>query len=175
MRRIYLVLVFVTLGLGLFGVSACGGSDNVQVKPPPIIDSQVKSPTLSGAPSASVTRTAVSATRTTVSSTERSPAATKAAPINGMQTIAQSDLPAEAVETLAFIRRGGPFPYRQDGQVFQNREGLLPRKGSGYYHEYTVITPGSKDRGARRIIRGDEGEFYYTDDHYESFKVIMLA
>jgi ribonuclease T1 len=71
------------------------------------------------------------------------------------------------------IAAGGPFPYRQDGIVFQNREGLLPRRPAGYYHEYTVDTPGSPDRGPRRIIAGSQGERYYTDDHYASFKRVI--
>ena len=81
--------------------------------------------------------------------------------------------PAEergAIEkTLALIDAGGPFPYRQDGTVFSNREHLLPAEAHGYYHEYTVPTPGSPDRGARRIVVGSQGEAYYTDDHYRSF------
>jgi ribonuclease T1 len=81
--------------------------------------------------------------------------------------------PAEersAIEkTLALIDAGGPFPYRQDGTVFSNREHLLPAEAHGYYHEYTVPTPGSFDRGARRIVMGRAGEAYYTDDHYRSF------
>ena len=81
-------------------------------------------------------------------------------------------LPAEAVETLARIEAGGPFEHRQDGGVFQNREGRLPRKPRGYYHEYTVETPGSPDRGARRIVSGGNPpiEYFYTDDHYRSFR-----
>jgi ribonuclease T1 len=67
------------------------------------------------------------------------------------------------------IEAGGPFPYRQDGATFQNREGLLPSEPAGYYREYTVETPGSEDRGARRIIAGKGGELYWTDDHYASF------
>ena len=82
------------------------------------------------------------------------------------------DLPAEVRDTLRLIKKGGPFPYSTDGTVFSNYEGLLPQKPSGYYHEYTVITPGSPDRGARRIIAGDGGEYYYTIDHYRSFKRI---
>ena len=81
--------------------------------------------------------------------------------------------PAEergAIErALALIDAGGPFPYRQDGTVFSNREHLLPAKARGYYREYTVPTPGSPDRGARRIVTGLGGEAYYTDDHYRSF------
>ena len=72
-------------------------------------------------------------------------------------------------QTLALIDAGGPFPYRQDGSVFSNREHLLPAEAHGYYHEYTVPTPGAPDRGARRIVMGSAGEAYYTDDHYRSF------
>jgi ribonuclease T1 len=79
-------------------------------------------------------------------------------------------LPKEARDTLALIRRGGPFPHRNDGGVFQNRERRLPQQPSGYYREYTVPTPGARDRGARRLIASSSGEIYYTDDHYRSFK-----
>ena len=83
-------------------------------------------------------------------------------------------LPPEAIETLALIQRGGPFPYRKDGTTFQNRERLLPTKPRGYYREYTVPTPGSRDRGARRIVAGGNPPevFYYTADHYSSFRQI---
>ncbi len=86
------------------------------------------------------------------------------------------DLPPEAVEVLRKIRRGGPFRYAKDGSVFGNRERLLPRQPRGYYTEYTVTTPGARDRGARRIIAGGNprvtSEFYYTRDHYRSFQRI---
>ncbi len=80
------------------------------------------------------------------------------------------DLPAEARATLSLIKAGGPFPHRQDGSTFGNREKLLPRRDHGYYREYTVRTPGAQDRGARRIVAGSGGEFYYTADHYRSFR-----
>ena len=81
-------------------------------------------------------------------------------------------LPPEARRTLALIARGGPFPYHQDGGTFGNYEHLLPEQPRGYYHEYTVDTPGSRDRGARRIITGGTPPevYYYTDDHYRSFR-----
>lgn len=84
------------------------------------------------------------------------------------------ELPPEAVETIALIRQGGPFPYRKDGTVFQNRERLLPQKPRGYYREYTVKTPGARDRGARRIVTGGDPPeiYYYTSDHYRSFSQI---
>lgn len=81
-------------------------------------------------------------------------------------------LPPEARDTLRLLARGGPFPHRQDGAVFQNRERLLPAQPRGYYREYTVRTPGSRDRGARRIVAGGDPpvEFFYSDDHYRSFR-----
>lgn len=91
--------------------------------------------------------------------------------------IAVERLPPEARETLVRIRNGGPYPHRRDGVVFQNREGNLPNQPRGYYREFTVETPGSRDRGARRIVAGaghsgdirTSGEYYYTRDHYRSF------
>ena len=84
-------------------------------------------------------------------------------------------LPVEAQTTLDLIDRGGPFPYRRDGIVFNNFEKRLPPEPRGYYHEYTVPTPGSKDRGARRIVTGGTPPivFYYTGDHYRSFARIQ--
>jgi ribonuclease T1 len=82
------------------------------------------------------------------------------------------ELPREAGETLALIKQGGPFPYKRDGIVFGNRERRLPVRSSGYYREYTVPTPGVRDRGARRIIAGGSGEYYYTGDHYNTFRRI---
>ncbi len=87
--------------------------------------------------------------------------------------ICYSKLPGEAHETLDLIEKGGPYPYPQDGGVFSNREGVLPQQSSGYYHEYTVETPGSPDRGARRIVTGEQtDEDYYTSDHYASFDLV---
>lgn len=91
----------------------------------------------------------------------------------GMATVGVSQLPPEARDTLDLIDRGGPFPYRQDGTVFGNFEKLLPAKPRGYYHEYTVRTPGARDRGARRIVTGQGGETYYTEDHYQSFRAVL--
>ncbi|MFI6341167.1 ribonuclease domain-containing protein [Streptomyces sp. NPDC050535] len=90
-----------------------------------------------------------------------------------LATVPASRLPAEARETLALIDDGGPFPYARDGAVFGNFERELPRQQRGYYHEFTVRTPGESDRGARRIVTGEGGEIYYTDDHYKSFRAVL--
>ena len=95
---------------------------------------------------------------------------------DGLGTVAVGDLPAEARHTLALIREGGPYPYEKDGTVFGNYERKLPRQRRGYYTEYTVKTPQVRSRGARRIIAGGPDgrptEFYYTDDHYQTFRRI---
>jgi ribonuclease T1 len=82
-------------------------------------------------------------------------------------------LPAQGQQTLNLIDAGGPYPYARDGIVFGNYEGLLPKQKRGYYHEYTVPTPGRSDRGARRIVTGQDGEIYYSDDHYRTFKAVL--
>jgi ribonuclease T1 len=86
--------------------------------------------------------------------------------------IAVSGLPREARQTLQAIKRGGPFAFERDGAVFGNYERRLPQRNRGYYHEYTVPTPGVKSRGARRIVSGGDAEYYYSDDHYRTFKRI---
>lgn len=93
-------------------------------------------------------------------------------PSSALEMIGESDLPREGRETLDLVRSDGPFPYDRDGVTFQNREGILPSQGGGYYREYTVPTPGEDDRGARRIVGGQEGDRYYTEDHYASFRQI---
>jgi ribonuclease T1 len=100
------------------------------------------------------------------------PAWARRADEGGEVTVAVDQLPKEAQQALARIKAGGPFPYARDGIVFGNYEGRLPARPRGTYHEYTVKTPGKRNRGTRRIITGD-GEFYYTDDHYETFRRIL--
>lgn len=92
--------------------------------------------------------------------------------------MALASLPAEARQTEQLIRSRGPFPYAKDGSVFANREKQLPRQSRGFYREYTVKTPGSRDRGAQRIVCGGREAAapeacYYTGDHYASFKRIV--
>jgi ribonuclease T1 len=86
-----------------------------------------------------------------------------------------AQLPPEGRATLQLIKRGGPFPYSRDGVVFSNFERILPKQARGYYHEYTVKTPGISHRGPRRIVCGEVPECYYTADHYKSFKRIVEA
>jgi len=93
--------------------------------------------------------------------------------VSGLPTITVAALPPQARQTLALIDQGGPFPYSRDGIVFSNNERLLPPQARGYYREYTVPTPGSRDRGARRLVVGSGGDVYYTDDHYASFREVL--
>lgn len=138
--------------------------------------------TSAGKPTATPRSTATPTVRVTATPTVRTTASLTpgsglriATPLPGdrLQTIRLDRLPKEAHETIRLIARNGPFPYRQDGVVFENREGRLPRKPGGYYREYTVVTPGSPDRGARRLVRGSQEELFYTDDHYDSFRRVI--
>jgi ribonuclease T1 len=112
--------------------------------------------TTAAAPS---TRVAPSPAKTTTT------AAPRTSPLDALDASER----AEIDKTLALIRAGGPFPHRQDGSTFSNREARLPLNPRGYYREYTVKTAGASNRGARRIVRGSKGETYYTRDHYETF------
>lgn len=95
-----------------------------------------------------------------------------------LPTVPLADLPAQAQATERLVRSGGPFLYEKDGIVFGNRERLLPRQSRGYYREYTVPTPGARDRGARRLVCGgrqprNPDACFYTDDHYASFRRVL--
>lgn len=96
-----------------------------------------------------------------------------ASPTTDLPTVTFDELPPQAATTLALIGNGGPYPYPKDGVTFQNRERILPAQKTGFYQEYTVTTPGSSDRGARRIITGRDGSRFYTDDHYASFHEVV--
>ncbi|MFD4377755.1 ribonuclease domain-containing protein [Streptomyces sp. NPDC058486] len=135
---------------------------------------------LTGCSAGTGTSTATAApsrTSATAAAEPSGPATASAAPAasraSDLPTVREAELPREARETLALIRAGGPFPYARDGAVFSNFERILPRRERGYYHEYTVRTPGERDRGARRIVTGRDGERYYTADHYESFREVV--
>ncbi|MFD3335737.1 ribonuclease domain-containing protein [Streptomyces sp. NPDC058700] len=107
----------------------------------------------------------------TVSTPRYAPASASRA--STLPVVQVADLPPEARDTLTLIERGGPFPYAKDGAVFGNFERILPRRPRGHYREYTVPTPGERDRGSRRVVTGRSGERYYTDDHYQSFREVV--
>jgi ribonuclease T1 len=98
-----------------------------------------------------------------------SPPAVVLTPPVGLPSVDLDSLPAEAAVTVALIESGGPFPFRQDGAIFENREGLLPDRPEGHYREYTVARAGSQGRGPLRIVTGADGELYWSADHYASF------
>ncbi len=152
------------------GTTAVTGADASTTSVPAPATTRVgaSSTTRSSAPST----TRLATTSTTRPSAEARPATTTASRVRddaGLLIVAPAQLPPEARTTLRLIESGGPFPFSRDGIVFENREGLLPKKERGYYREYTVITPGESDRGARRIVAGRDGQRYYTADHYDSF------
>ena len=90
-----------------------------------------------------------------------------------LATMHVAELPPEGIDTPRLIQQGGPFPFAQDGATFQNRERILPPAPRGFYQEYTVITPGEDDRGARRIVAAEDGGRFYTADHYDSFTEVV--
>ena len=96
--------------------------------------------------------------------------------IDSSSIIALAQLPKSGQQTYALIFKGGPFAFDKDGTVFGNFERILPRQQRGYYREYTVETPGLGHRGARRIVTGGQPPtvYYYTDDHYDSFRSFEL-
>ena len=159
-----LLTVLVVLGLLLFGGTGILGQltdsatpeGGVSATPGP---GAATGPSAQGSPSAG-------------SGTDAAPQPRAQVNPSGLPEVRESVLPPEGRRTLALIRAGGPYSYRQDDQTFGNFERILPRRDRGYYREYTVPTPGESDRGARRIVAGDGGEKYYTDDHYETFRFI---
>lgn len=129
------------------------------------------SPTRSAPPSASASPTHdYTETNTPVTDPGQQPGTD---PVSGLPLVQLAALPPEAAGTVRLIDAGGPFPEDEDGGTFENREELLPDERRGYYAEYTVPTPGSDDRGARRIVAGDDDELYWTEDHYRSFERIL--
>jgi ribonuclease T1 len=173
--RLLLTLALIVLVLGVSGCARVA-------TPPPTASAATVAPATAAAPIAAVTGATPTPAAAAATSQARPTATPSRSPIPGglaiatpppgdrMPTVKIDRLPPEALDTIRLIARNGPFPYRQDGVVFENRERLLPAKATGYYREYTVKTPGSPDRGARRLIRGGQNELYYTDDHYGSFR-----
>jgi ribonuclease T1 len=159
-----LLTVLVVVGLLLFGGTGILGQLTDSTTPEGGV-SATSAPGAATGPSAQGSRPAGSGTDTAPQpQAQHNP--------SGLPEVRESALPAEGRRTLALIRAGGPYAYRQDDQTFGNFERILPRRDRDYYREYTVPTPGESDRGARRIVAGDGGEKYYTDDHYETFRFI---
>ncbi|MER7842827.1 ribonuclease [Kitasatospora sp. NPDC096077] len=142
---------------------------------------------LAGKGGSSHPKAAASATSTTAGGSAAKPSAPKPSPPAGggpapsgtwvpadpaLADVCRTKLPSQAQDTLGLIAKGGPYPYNRDGIVFENRESRLPKKGNGYYHEFTVVTPGSNDRGTRRVVTGGAGEQYWSADHYATFQEI---
>lgn len=164
-RTLLTLLAALLLGTGLSVLQACNS------QPQPAAQPEVRT---SGQASGQTTGQAVGRAASRTSERAQDRASRQGA--DGLGTVAVADLPAEARQTLALIREGGPYPYEKDGTVFGNYERKLPRQRRGYYTEYTVRTPQVRSRGARRIIAGGRDgrptEFYYTDDHYQTFRRI---
>ena len=162
MRKYWLILGFVVLAALFYQLGARQARiDNAQT------------PTASASQDGEFSRKPVRADRKDRAQGNRNDASRS----GNLSEISYRDLPKEAVKVLGDIASDGPYNYPRDGVVFQNRERILPQKNKGYYREFTVKTPGSKDRGARRIVTGGRPatEWYYTDDHYRSFAIVRDA
>ena len=168
-RALFVLLAALLLGTGLSVLQACNGQPHPDVR----ASVQVSGQTAGQASDQASSRTSE---RAQDRASERASDRASGGVADGLGTVAVADLPAEARQTLALIREGGPYPYEKDGTVFGNYERKLPRQRRGYYTEYTVRTPQVRSRGARRIIAGGPDgrptEFYYTDDHYQTFRRI---
>ncbi|WP_331714905.1 ribonuclease domain-containing protein [Auraticoccus cholistanensis] len=158
LRALVAVAVVVALAaLGLLG-GTLGGPDDPAAGPPP---GPTASASSSGGGPGSAPR-------------DQEQVGTDVDPQTGLPWVPVEQLPPEAGEVLALIDAGGPFRYEADGRTFNNFEGLLPERPRGWYREYTVPTPGEDDRGARRIVTGDDDTlFFWTEDHYASFARIQ--
>lgn len=176
-RALFVLLAALLLGTGLSVLQACNGQPQPAVQPDVRASVQVSGQTAGQASDQASSRTSERAqNRVSGRASDRSSDRASRQGADGLGTVAVGDLPAEARQTLALIREGGPYPYEKDGTVFGNYERKLPRQRRGYYTEYTVRTPQIRSRGARRIIAGGRDgrptEFYYTDDHYQTFRRI---
>lgn len=176
-RALLTLLAALLLGTGLSVLQACNSQPQPAVQPE--VRASVQAPgqiTGQAADRAASQASERAQDRASDRASDRSSDRASRQGADGLGTVAVGDLPAEARQTLALIREGGPYPYEKDGTVFGNYERKLPRQRRGYYTEYTVKTPRVRSRGARRIIAGGRDgrptEFYYTDDHYQTFRRI---
>ena len=176
-RALLTLLAALLLGTGLSVLQACNSQPQPAAQPE--VRTSVQAPgqiTGQAADRAASQASERAQDRASDRASDRSSDRASRQGADGLGTVAVGDLPAEARQTLALIREGGPYPYEKDGTVFGNYERKLPRQRRGYYTEYTVKTPRVRSRGARRIIAGGRDgrptEFYYTDDHYQTFRRI---
>ena len=172
-RALLTLLAALLLGTGLSVLQACNSQPQPAAQPEVRTSGQASGQTTGQAVGRAASR---ASERAQDRASERVSDRASRQGTDGLGTVAVGDLPAEARQTLALIREGGPYPYEKDGTVFGNYERKLPRQRRGYYTEYTVKTPRVRSRGARRIIAGGRDgrptEFYYTDDHYQTFRRI---
>lgn len=176
-RALLTLLAALLLGTGLSVLQACNSQPQPAVQPEVRASVQAPGQTTGQAADRAARQASERAQdRASGRASDRSSDRDSRQGADGLGTVAVGDLPAEARQTLALIREGGPYPYEKDGTVFGNYERKLPRQRRGYYTEYTVRTPQVRSRGARRIIAGGRDgrptEFYYTDDHYQTFRRI---
>ena len=176
-RALLTLLATLLLGTGLSVLQACNSQPQPDAQPEVRASVQAPGQTTGQAADRAASRASERAQdRASDRVSDRSSDRASRQGADGLGTVAVGDLPAEARQTLALIREGGPYPYEKDGTVFGNYERKLPRQRRGYYTEYTVRTPQVRSRGARRIIAGGRDgrptEFYYTDDHYQTFRRI---
>lgn len=176
-RALLTLLATLLLGTGLSVLQACNSQPQPAAQPEVRASVQAPGQTTGQAADRAASRASERAQdRASDRVSDRSSDRASRQGADGLGTVAVADLPAEARQTLALIREGGPYPYEKDGTVFGNYERKLPRQRRGYYTEYTVRTPQVRSRGARRIIAGGPDgrptEFYYTDDHYQTFRRI---
>ncbi len=176
-RALLTLLATLLLGTGLSVLQACNSQPQPAAQPEVRASVQAPGQTTGQAADRAASRASERAQdRASDRVSDRSSDRASRQGADGLGTVAVGDLPAEARQTLALIREGGPYPYEKDGTVFGNYERKLPRQRRGYYTEYTVRTPQVRSRGARRIIAGGRDgrptEFYYTDDHYQTFRRI---
>lgn len=176
-RALFVLLAALLLGTGLSVLQACNSQPQPAVQPEVRASVQAPGQTTGQAADRAARQASERAQdRASGRASDRSSDRASRQGADGLGTVAVGDLPAEARQTLALIREGGPYPYEKDGTVFGNYERKLPRQRRGYYTEYTVKTPRVRSRGARRIIAGGRDgrptEFYYTDDHYQTFRRI---
>ncbi len=172
-RMILTIVGAAVLGALLMWLVLPSSSSSNEGTPTAQTTSRSASPWTSRTATAERTTAAASPTTNNGSGGQTDGQLAPASPTTNLSTITVGELPSQAQQTLSLIASGGPFPYRKDGTVFSNRERVLPQQRSGFYTEYTVETPGSSDRGARRIVAGQNGSRFYTDDHYQSFSEVI--